>query len=226
MGIHAWEIWNEPNARGFWQPSPDAGRYVSLLKAVVPAIRAAVPTATLISGGLAPKSTSGGDVSQLDYLTAFCEQGGPQLVDAIGYHPYSFPVPPGFSASKNAWAQIASTPTSFKTILASHGFPDMKVWATEYGAPTDGPGGRATTSDYLLGRRADHVSENLQAVMAGDSVQLAKSSPLIGALFWYTARDISPDRSDPQNFFGLRRFDNTPKPAYDAFRKAVLAATS
>src|SRR2546421_7283932 len=100
----------------------------------------------------------------------------------------------------------------------------MKVWATEYGAPTAGPGVTATTSDYQLDAAPDHVSEDLQAVMASESVELAKSSPAIGALFWYTPTDGGTDTSSRENFFGLRRFDGTPKPAYSALQEAIAAA--
>jgi hypothetical protein len=57
--------------------------------------------------------------------------------------------------------------------------------------------------------------------MATDSVRLAKSTPIIGALFWYTDRDVSSSPSYAGYFYGLRRFDGTPKPAYDAFRQAI-----
>src|SRR5713226_6130889 len=31
MGIHTWEIWNEPNIVAFWQPTPNVAQYVNLL---------------------------------------------------------------------------------------------------------------------------------------------------------------------------------------------------
>jgi polysaccharide biosynthesis protein PslG len=223
LGVHDWEVWNEPNT-GAWQPAPSTADYVSLLRATTPAIKAADPSAVVISGSLAPAPTSNRDISQMDFLTAFARQGGLSLVDAVGYHPYSYPVPPSDRESWNAWQQIAATPTSFQTVLSSFGFPDMKIWATEYGAPTDGPGVTATTSDYKIDAAPDHVSEDLQAVMASESVQLAKSSPLIGALFWYTANDAGTDPSNSEDFFGLRRFDGTAKPAYAALQQ-VIAAT-
>src|ERR1035438_3196228 len=40
MGIHTWEIWNEPNSVGFWQPAPNAAQYVQLLSVTSSAIRA------------------------------------------------------------------------------------------------------------------------------------------------------------------------------------------
>jgi hypothetical protein len=192
----------------------------------------------VISGGLAPSTTSAaasatsaagrsGDIGQLEFLRAFGEAGGLRYVDAVGYHPYSYPVPPQHEADWNAWSQLASTPTSFATVLRSLGFPRMKIWITEYGAPTDGPGLVATTSTYHLDqhRSPDHVTEALQAVMATESVRLAQQSPLVGALFWYTQTDAGTDAADRENFFGLRRSDGSPKPAYQALQKAIAEVT-
>jgi polysaccharide biosynthesis protein PslG len=223
QGVHSWEIWNEPNIGGFWQPAPDIAQYVGLVRAVVPAIKGTDSAATVVSGGLAPAPSSGGDISQIDYLTGFSNLGGPQLVDAIGYHPYSFPVPPAYDADWNAWAQIAATPRSFQSVLAAHGYAGKKIWITEYGAPTNGPGLGATASDYkvIATPGPDHVDEALQAQMATDSVGLAKSSSTIVALFWYSYRDLGTGTSTIENFFGLRRYDGSPKPAYAALKQAI-----
>jgi beta-xylosidase len=224
LGVHAWEIWNEPNTSGAWQPAPDPVSYAALAKATSQAIKVADPSAVVISGGLAPSATRAGDVSQLDFLTGFAEAGGLSAVDAVGYHPYSYPAPPRYYADWSGWSQIAATPRSMKDTLASFGFPDMKIWATEYGAPTNGPGLAATVANYLIGQSPDHVDEALQAQMATQSVQLAKSSPLIAALFWYTQTDAGTSTADRENFFGLRRADGSAKPAYDALAQAIAAA--
>lgn len=223
LGIHDWEIWNEPNTSGFWQPAPDPGQYVALLKAVVPAMRSADPSAFVLSGGLAPDPTGDGTISQLDYLTGICRAGGLGLVDAVGYHPYSFPYPPGYATAGNAWTEIAATPVSFRSIVNACGYPAMKIWLTEYGAPTNGPGAEATASNFAgpAGAAADHVSEQLQAEMATQSFQLSASSPDIGALFWYTDQDMRTNSSDPEDFYGLLRADGSKKPAYLALCDAI-----
>jgi hypothetical protein len=224
LGVHAWEIWNEPNTSGAWQPAPDPTAYAALVKAASLAIKGADASAMVISGGLAPSATAAGGISQLDFLTGFAQAGGLSAVDAVGYHPYSYPVPPRYYADWSGWSQISATPRSMKATLKSFGFPDMKIWATEYGAPTNGPGAAATVGNYLIGENPDHVDEALQAQMATQSVQLAKSSPVISALFWYTQTDAGDSTSDRENFFGLRRADGSAKPAYAALAKAIAAA--
>jgi hypothetical protein len=219
--VHTWEIWNEPNSSKYWQPEPNVGSYVSLLQAASSAIRLADPQAFVVSGGLAPEATSNGNIAQLSYLTTFCADGGPIYVDAIGYHAYSYPVLPSDLQNWNAWSQIDSTTPSVRSILNGCGAASKKIWITEYGAPTDGPGAEATPSNYNFSANPDHVSESLQAVMATQSIDLARADPNIGALFWYTYEDRSTDTSTIENFFGLLRSDGTPKPAWSALQSAI-----
>ncbi|HWD72551.1 MAG TPA: cellulase family glycosylhydrolase, partial [Actinomycetota bacterium] len=223
-GIHAWEVWNEPNTDSGWMPKADPGQYASLVGATSRAIKAADAAAVVISGGLAPAVTGQGEISQIDFLTGFAQAGGLASVDAIGYHPYSMPVlSPGFDLG-DAWQQMSSTPRSFQSVLTSFGFPGMKIWSTEYGAPTNGPGPVATAANPLSVMNADHVDEQVQALMASQSVARAKSSPLVAALFWYTQSDSGTDSSNREDFFGLRRADGSAKPAYGALQQAIAAA--
>jgi len=222
QGVHTWEIWNEPNLVSFWQPSPAPAAYARLVELTAASIRGVDSGSTIVSGGLASTDTVGGNISQLDFMTAFCNQGA-QFVDGIGYHPYSYPVPPGYDAPWNAWAKMANTSPSFESILTACGAAAKKIWITEYGAPTNGPGPLATAPGYGLGSRPDHVDESLQATMATDSVRLARAAPHVAALFWYSYKDLGTNAGDRENYFGLRRFDGSPKPAYDALKAAIAA---
>ena len=122
----------------------------------------------------------------------------------------------------NAWAQIAATNPSLRTVLAQYGTPSLPIWATEYGAPTGGPGTVATAPGYPPpGINHDHADEAFQAELATDSVQAALDTTGVGALFWYTDRDLGTDPSTIENFFGLRRVDGTPKPAFYALQSAI-----
>jgi hypothetical protein len=221
QGIHTWEIWNEPNTSGFFQPSPNVGTYVALLGVAHNAIEAADPSATILLGGLAAAQTGNGDISPSDFLTQVCQQGGISLVSGVAYHPYSEPVPPAYDASWNPWNQISN----LESILSSCGAPNMKIWITEYGAPTDGPGAGATMSNYLLGQPSDHVDEPLQAEMATEAVELTRSDPAIAAMYWYSYEDLGTGQSDPENFYGLRRADGSAKPSWYAFRSAIGTQT-
>ena len=221
QGIHTWEIWNEPNLLTCWRPAVDPAGYVQLLQVTVAAMRQEDPQAFIVSGGLAPAASDAGNLSQLDFLAQMCALGANHLVDAIGYHPYTYPVTPQDEATWNPWAQIARTNPSFRTILTQYGTPSLPVWATEYGAPTGGPGTPATADGYASATRPFHVDEAFQAILATDAVAAALQTPGLGALIWFSDEDLGTDPSTRENFFGLRRADGTAKPAFAALQSAI-----
>ena len=49
--IRAWEIWNEPDNKGYWTGSVD--EFAALVNISATSIRAANPEATLVLGGMA-----------------------------------------------------------------------------------------------------------------------------------------------------------------------------
>ncbi len=86
MGVHTYEVWNEPNLAGFWKPVADPVRYTELLKAAYLAIKQADPLATVVSGGLAPALTSGGDIDAREFAQAMYANGAQGYFDALGHH--------------------------------------------------------------------------------------------------------------------------------------------
>jgi hypothetical protein len=75
-----WEIWNEPNLASFWRPQGSDIEYMALLRATVPAIRQADPTALVIGPALANTTTP--------FLAACIRAGLLDLVDGVSVHPY------------------------------------------------------------------------------------------------------------------------------------------
>lgn len=89
-----WEIMNEPdNEVPLNEQQITPAQYVTLVQAVVPAIRAADPTAKIITGG-----TSGLDMGWLTAIAAAYP-----LVDGVGVHPYG--IAPNGMAQAIAQAQ-------------------------------------------------------------------------------------------------------------------------
>ncbi|MEY9839949.1 cellulase family glycosylhydrolase [Streptacidiphilus sp. EB103A] len=223
-GVHTWEVWNEPNLSGFWQPAPDPAAYTTLLRATSRALRSADPSAYVILGGLAATRTGGGAISQTEFLAAVSALGGNRLVDAVGYHPYTYPYLAGAATSwGTAWERIDRTRTSLRSVLSANGTPDLPVWVTETGAPTGGPGEPSDGRPSTIGPTTTHVTEARQAAIAADAVRTAAADPGVGALFWYSDRDLGTDPSSNENFYGLRRADGSAKPAFGALRGAVAA---
>lgn len=222
QGVHAWEVWNEPNTEGFWQPEPNAHNYAQLLKRVSAAIRGADSSAFVILGGLAAVPTETGRISQIDFLEIVSQLGGNRVIDAVAYHPYTYPHLASESLQYSSpWSQIDATSVSLRSVLRQYGTPNLPIWITEYGAPTNGPGQVSDGTSATISPRTTHVTEGQQARIATDVVATAASNHGLGALIWYSDKDLSGDNSSSENFYGLRRGDGSAKPACAAFRKAI-----
>jgi hypothetical protein len=221
LGVHTWEIWNEPNSTGFWQPAPSAGEYATLLRGTATVIRALDPRAFIISGGLAAVATRNGDISQIDFLRGLSALGGNKLVDAIGYHPYTYPLLPSAVTSYGTpWDRIDRAPVSLKRVLVGYGTPNLPFWLTEYGAPTGGPGSGSSGGQSSS---TTHVTEARQSQILVDAVRTAWADDNIHGLFIYEDRDRGSSRATNENFYGIRRADGSPKPVFRALRTALLS---
>lgn len=224
QGIHTWEIWNEENTPGFWKPAPDAAAYTRLLVQSASAIRSADPGAFIISGGLAATLSTDGAIDNRTFLAQMCTLGANHVINAVGYHPYTYPYLPSFVAPwLTAWNKISLGPQSFTSTLAEYGTPDLSVWITEYGAPTNGTGTASDGTPGSVSDSTDHVTEALQAAIATASVRATMASPTVDALFWYTDEDTAGATS-AEGFYGLLRSDGSPKPAFAALEQALRSA--
>ncbi|TXS42880.1 cellulase family glycosylhydrolase, partial [Streptomyces sp. t39] len=222
-GVHVWEIWNEPNLARFWRPAPDPAAYTVLLREAGQALRTADPSARVVLGGLGATPSGGGNIAQTTFLAGVCERGGNRLVDAVGYHPYTYPALTTAPGHTTAWDAVAGGPDSLEGVLSAYGTSGLPVWITETGAPTGGPGTASDGSPAASGPTTTHVTEARQAAIAADVVRAAAADPVVGAVFWYSDRDLGADRSTSENFYGLRRPDGSPKPAFSALRRAIGA---
>ncbi len=212
LGVHAYEVWNEPNIKSFWTPSPNVGDYTRLLKAAYPAIKGADPQATVLSGGTAPAPDDGTSYSPVTFLKGVYANGGGNWFDAVAHHPYSWDTYPGDAQAWSAWYQMYGTNPSLRSVMTANGDGEKKIWGTEFGAPTDGPAG-------------SFVSESVQAKMITKAYSTWRGYDWAGPLFTYQGRDLGTSNDRRENHFGLLRNDWSQKPAYDAYRQAVAAAT-
>jgi hypothetical protein len=219
-GIDVWEIWNEPNIN-FWMPSPDPAGYTKLLAAASAAIRSINPRAQVILGGLAATDSENGRISQSSFLTAVLRLGAGKMVDGVGYHPYTYPyLPSARTEFLTAWEKMTRGPENLRAIMTRFGVGALPIWLTEVGAPTGGSGTASNGDVGSITYRTTHVTEGRQAEIAADAVRTAAGDPLVGAMFWYSDRDLGNSGTTNENFFGLRRADGSAKPAFQAFRQA------
>ncbi|GAB2862169.1 hypothetical protein GCM10027074_31850 [Streptomyces deserti] len=224
-GVHTWEIWNEPNIKPFWKTGPDAERYTALLTATARAIRSADPDAYLLLGGLAAVDTipSRQYVSHKTFLAELGRRGALKQVDAVSYHPYTYPLLPGTeTATGTRFQDIDRTRDSLVAILRRYGEPGMPIWLTETGAPTWSQGKAADSEDA---RGTGHVTPRLQAEIAADTVTASAAIPSVETVFWFAYRDNEPQTpaSRKSRHYGLVYDDGRRKPAFEALEKAIRA---
>lgn len=207
LGVHTWEIWNEPNVSAFWQPAPDANRYGELFRAAATTMRAVDPVATLLIGGL----TSGGDladgsrISQAKYVEQLYGNGTAQAADAIAVHPYSFAWP-------HAHAVIGGLDDvpALHQIMERHGDGGKNVWITEFGVPT--------------GTASDAVSDKDQAATIMHARKLVQKWSWTGPLIYYELRDGGTNPAIDEENFGVVRKDLSLKPAGEALIQQQIAS--
>ena len=197
-GVRHWEIWNEPNIAGFWQPDkPDPARYVELVKLTAPVIRKRVPKVALIGGAFA-------GFPALDYAEGCFQAGLCELVDKISFHPYRA------QPELNYAAEIRT----FRGMIARHK-PGMPIWQGENGAPSTGdsagalrtlPWNEARQARWLLRRILIDLALEVEVTSYFHTVDMVN-------YVWNTGQ------SGQTNAKGLLRGNEyTPKPSYYAYR--------
>lgn len=208
QGVHWWEIWNEQNIPMFWQPKPDPVKYTTMLKQAYAAIKAVDPSAIVMNGGFSPAgdSSDGLYVSPRTFLTKMYANGAKGSFNAFAIHPYAFNYGIDAAGDWNQWYSLPKT----RQILVDNGDSALKVWATEYGAPTGSNMTRCVTE-----------TQQAQYVQAAWTEWTGQFGAWTGPLLWYCLRDTGTDKTDEGQNFGLYRNDWSAKPAVGVFQKVT-----
>ncbi|MEU0495643.1 cellulase family glycosylhydrolase [Mycobacterium sp. NPDC006124] len=192
--VSTWQLWNEPNLPMFFGDMVNsASRYSEMVKAAYPAIKAALPSSSVILAGL---SRLPGDDSPPSYLNKMYAAGIKGNFDAAAAHPYVFPT--GLAADpENGWSDVQK----MRDIMISRGDGSKKIWLTEFGAPT---------CDC-----SDGVSQGEQGKQILDVLAAAAATNYSGPAFIYSIRDTdTTNRGDRETNFGaLLTSDWQPKMA-------------
>jgi hypothetical protein len=207
MGVHAWEIWNEPNVGAFWNPAPDPAAYVTLLAGAYAAIHRADSAAVVVTGGLSQPGNTATTMRSIDFLTAMYKNGARGNFHAVGNHPYDDPKLPSQGSN---WRLMYATSPSFLSVMAAHGDAGKKIWVTEIGAPSNG----AASSGP--------VDETRQAQILTDAYNVAHGYDWMGPVFWYNFKDFCAydPNANTECFYGLVRYDGSNKPSAAAYQAA------
>jgi len=131
------EIWNEPNLSGFWQPASDVDEYMALVPFAVSGLREGwhmgresqnLPNPLVIAPGVANAWARG------NFIDKCFDRGLLDLVDGVSIHPYSnYHSDP----AKRVPEAVASPVSLLKAELAARGKPGFPIVLTEWGWSTD-----------------------------------------------------------------------------------------
>ena len=211
-GVHAWEIWNEPNVPAFFRPQPNPATYIALLKSAYESIKHNDRGATVVTGGVAPCSPANGIVAT-QWLGDLYAGGARGYFDAFGDHPYTFSLGGGTAPVSVVWRVEPTSPSILRAIMVAHGDSAKRIWGTEFGTPS-------------VDASLPSVNEAVQANAIAQAYGLWKTYSWVGPLFTHTLEDPpNPDLTNYEDWFGLLRADGSPKPAYVTF-ESLVAGTS
>jgi len=200
----AYQIWNEPNLAAYSPPKPSASKYVAMLKATGPAIKAVDPSAEIVTAGLPDSRLSKPNL--FSFIKQMYKAGAKGTFDTIGINPYA---PTASSLIKKL--------RRIRSIMASFGDSAARLWVTELGWSDVGPG-----SPFRAGKsgQAKRIVQSIAALKSN------ASSLNLRGFFYFAWRDGAVYKGG-HDFWGLHtgllRKNGTRKPAYAAFKKAVAA---
>lgn len=210
LGVHDWEVWNEPNIPS-WAPKPDPAAYANLLTTTAKALHGADSKAYVLMGGLAAERPHPGIpyIKAADFITAVAKAGGLADVQAVAYHPY--PGQPNAAVSASIEV-IDSTPDNIVEALSKAGHPTMPIWITETGAsvPAARHGAHPAPGQIAAQQAA-------QAATARSLVTTLSHTANVAAMFWFD----DEDQPSVGLVYGLRSSSGVARPAFAALRTAI-----
>ena len=172
--INHFEIWNEPNIKGFNPTNRPPEDYAKLIKAVYQAIKAVNPDATVIGC-----STAGVD---LGWIERAFKAGALDYMDGVSVHPYCYPRSPEDGGYLKNLQLL-------KELMERYG--ELKpIWITEVGWPT-----HSTTSGV------SELKSGAYAVRM-NVLSLASAVP-VAMLNWYNLQNKGIRPEDNEDNFGL-----------------------
>ena len=206
--VAGWEIWNEPNLQYFFNSENRAADYVKLVRAAYPAAKAADPATWVVAGSLSE--------APVNFVEQLFDEGLAGHYDAFSLHPYCGdkspldPLTPEYV--KNSFV---SGIRAVRKILVQHGQADMPIWLSEFGWTTSTIRGQ---QPWMNG-----VDEDVQAEYVEQALKKVRDWPWVPVALIYELKDYSANRDDRNSNYGLLRYDGTPKPAFEAFRRGAAA---
>jgi hypothetical protein len=225
--VQAWEIWNEENLASETGGTVDVGRYVNLLKAAYPAVKAGAPNTIVLFGGLTPTGVQDPSIAidDVQYLRQVYQYNGGEVkayFDDLGAHPGSNNNPPDTMWPDNpgpgpGWQNDPSfyfrRIEQLRQVMIDNNDAAKQIWLTEFGWTTanQAPG-------YEYG--AQNSDQN-QADYLVRAYQIARNQwPWIGVMsVWNLNYSVISSPSDEKSPWSVLNSDWSPRPAYTALKE-------
>lgn len=198
--LTAVEVWNEPNAWWSWHPDPDPAAYAAMVRQVAGAVHASAPAVAVLACGDLNQVRRKGSAPWLSALLDADPSLG-SVVDGWSVHPYP--------SRRSAGPDDRSGPPDggFDRVVRIHDLvvargADRPVWITEIG--------------WTTAHNGDGVTEATQARYVGRALErgLGEWRGFVARVFVYSWDRSTGRLDDTEGNFGLRRADDTTKPAW------------
>lgn len=201
--IVSYQVWNEPNLPIYWPLQSSPRDYAALLRATSQGIKRVHSGANVMTAGM-PESKMDGAIPLLNYVRGLYAGGAKASMDTVAINTYA-----------ESPKQLISLLRSVRKTMNRNGDRGAKIWVSEFGWADSGPASR-----FTVGARAQ--ARNIAGSIAAMRKNRKKLG-LTGFIYW-NWRDAPPYRAD-FDFWGLHagllRQDDSRKPAYAAFARAV-----
>ncbi len=225
--VQAWETWNEENLASETGGTVDVGRYVNLLKASYPAVKAGAPNAIVLFGGLTPTGVQDPSIAidDVQYLRQVYQYNGGEAkayFDDLGAHPGSNNNPPDTLWPDNpgpgpGWQNDPSfyfrRIEQLRQVMIDNNDAAKQIWLTEFGWTTanQAPG-------YEYG--AQNSDQN-QADYLVRAFEIARDQwPWIGVMsVWNLNYSVISSPSDEKSPWSVLNPDWSPRPSYTALKE-------
>ncbi len=196
--IDYYQIWHEPNlSTGWGNAFVDPAAYADLLREASLNIRAADPTAWILTAALAPTLEPGPlNLSDLAYLDRLYQARGNRWFDIVAAQPYGFEANPADPPRPDAlnFRRVEL----LRQVMLAHGDAGTPIWATAFGWNTLPPDWAGQPAPW------GSADEATQARRTEAAIRLARQNwPWLGpmlAVRWDSA-GLPPD--DPARGFAL-----------------------
>ena len=198
--VSYWEVWNEPDSAIYWKQQDCLKSYCELLKEVYVAAKKIDPECKILNGGIA---------NGLASINHLYDNGAKDYFDILNLHFFESPL-----HGKNAIKAVASYPKLAYKIMVRNGDARKKIWITEIGCP--GVRAGLKTNNWWLGQ---NPNEQQQAVWVKEVYPELLKNPQVAKIFWAFFRDTKKHWDNGVDYFGLVRWDYTPKPSFKAYKK-------